>query len=566
MLFIRSAFVKSFPKMSKTTRPSALARTDSDSFCQTLFKKLFTHNMPLYATEQYNQNLNIRSYWDLYSYLIFAVVVILQLSNWHKLPLFLDCYYHLSVMRGFADAGGWVGVSFWDYAPFGRPHLYPPLFHILELIVFKCGASPILVAKIFDLSIYPLFLLCLWFVIRSIYSKETAFFSLLLSISSYPLYLSIVNNIPFTIAFIFGFLSFYFIKKQKILSAVLALALSLYTHSLMSSLMALSLMFYGFFLSDDRKTCLWVIFWAILAASPLIFHQLKYMAFIHPLRMMEFYYAQINPFFYILAVFGLVLALKKRGEHLFFVALSIVMLGLLFTNRDRFFSGHGLIPIIFLAALFLEHFWKKISVKQNRRGLFFFWATVIFVFFVLTPIVIISPLKKYPVFLCSSWIVPASDSTGGIYAEKGGTFYYPRLIDEAVRIVEQNSSQDDILFSNYNYGGGIISALAHRATSGAMLLEVLPFRDLGTVKAARFVLWFKDPGGIFPPGLSDAIGHFFLKKVAETELVYLYVNEGSTFKKKVVRARVPFGVCVLILAGILFVIVFDCKNRFLKKK
>lgn len=207
----------------------------------------------------------------------------------------------------------------------------------------------------------------------------------------------------------------------------------------------------------------------------------------------------------------------------------------------------------------------EISGFNPGGAQYFFWATVMFVFFVFTPLVVISPLKKFPVFLYGSWIAPASDSTEGIYAEKGGTFYYPGLIDEAVRTVQQNSSQDDILFSNYNYGGGIISALSHRATSGAMLLEVLPFQDLDALKAARFVLWFKDPEGIFPPGLSDAIRHYGLKKAAETQLVYLYANEGSTFKKKVVRARVPFGVCVLILAGVFFLIVFDSKNMFLKK-
>jgi len=518
MLSIRSAFVKSFPN---------------------------------------DQDLNIRSGWDIFSYLIFAVVIILQISNWHKLPLFLDCYYHLSVMRGFADAGGWVGVSFWDYAPFGRPHLYPPLFHILELIVFKCGASPILVAKIFDLAIYPLFLLCLWSVIRSIYSKETAFFSLLLSVSSYPLYLSLVNNIPFTIALIFGFSSFYFIKRKRILSAILMLALSLYTHSLMSFLMVLTIMLYGFFLRDDRKSCLWVIFWAILMASPLIFHQLKYVAFIHPLRVMEFYYAQINPCLYALAILGLVIALKKKGDYLFFVALGIVMCVLLFTNRDRFFSGHGLVPVIFLAALCLERFFMEFSGKDNIRILFLFWVIVIGVFFVVTPLVVISPYNESPTIFYNSWVVPADYTKQGIYAEKGGTFYYPKLIGEAVRAVEQNSDKDDIIFSNYNYGGGIISVLAHRATSKAMLLEVLPFKEVDAIEAARFVLWYKDPAGIFPLGLADVIRSYNLKKVAETELVYLYVNEISTFKKKVVPARVPFGFCVLILMCIVIAFVFE---------
>ncbi len=497
---------------------------------------------------------NRRPSWDLYSYLIFVAVVMLQISNWHRLPLFLDCYYHLSVMRGFADAGGWVGLSFWDYASFGRPHLYPPLFHILELIVFKCGASPILVAKIFDVSIYPLFLVCFWFIIRSIYSRQAAFFALLLSISSYPLYLSLVNNIPFTIALIFGFLSFYFIKKKRMLSAILMLALSLYTHSLMSFVMIISIMLYGIFFSNDRKACFWAVFWAILLASPLICHQLKYLAFMHKIRVMEFYYAQINPSLYILAIFGLAIALKKKGEYLFFVALGIAIFVLFFTNRDRFFSGHGLIPAVFFAALCLEHFFKKVSERKSRRGLFFFWAVIVGVFFVLTPLVVISPYKKSPTLFYNSWIVPAGDSTKDIYAEKGGTFYYPRLIDEAVRAVSQNSNQDDIIFSNYNYGGGIISVLSHRATSNAMLLEVLPFKDIDAISASSFVLWFKDPDGIFPLELKNAVRRYNLKKVTETELVYLYANEGCTFKKKVIQAKVPFGVCVLILMGVFFVI------------
>src|SRR5512136_318206 len=97
---------------------------------------------------QFNKKLSI-SHWDFYSCVIFFIAIFFQVLQWPRLPLFIDCYYHLSVAQGFSDAGGWVGRAFWEYAPYGRPHLYPPFFHILELFLYKSGLDFITIARFF---------------------------------------------------------------------------------------------------------------------------------------------------------------------------------------------------------------------------------------------------------------------------------------------------------------------------------------------------------------------------------------------------------------------------------
>src|SRR5207249_1007718 len=110
--------------------------------------------------------------------------------------------------NGFNRAGGYVPHAFWEYAPYGRANLYPPLFHFLLLGLIKSGLSLIIIARLMDLVTFPLFLIVIWLVIRSIYGQRIAFFSVALAASCYSFYLCSSNFIPVTLAFIGGLLSF----------------------------------------------------------------------------------------------------------------------------------------------------------------------------------------------------------------------------------------------------------------------------------------------------------------------------------------------------------------------
>jgi hypothetical protein len=489
----------------------------------------------------------IFSRWDIYSYVILAVVLLFQVASWFKMPMFLDCYYHLSVMRGFNDAGGWVGTAFWEDAPVGRPHLYPPFFHLLELLFFKAGLGPIAIARLFDILIYPLFLFAVWHVLKNLYSLRLAFFSLFLLTSSYTLYLALLNNTPFTLAFIFGFLSYYSFVKSRYLASLLWLALSFYTHSLMPWLIVLAILLDCFFHAQERKYFFRVWLGALLLASPLLVHQLKFLNFVRTFRAVEFYYAELDPLLYLLALGGGILVVKSRRPATFFLALTLSLSLLLFTHRNRFLSGHGLIPLSLLAAVCLDEVWERLTRQGRLIFKVIFLSVLLFMFQLFTPLVCFTPLKKGPQLLTTTWLGEQTGLSTYFTSSKEKSVYYPKFMNEIVRLVREKTSEDDILFSNFSYAGGMVAVLSHRATSTAMLAEVRPFRPFDRIAFARFIVWFKDPEGGFSPYLAQAIEKYKLKKIGETELIYLYENEQSRFKRNVVASRLPLGLCFVFL-------------------
>lgn len=501
------------------------------------------------------------SRWDIYAYCILGVILLFQVTNWFKMPLFMDCYYHLSVMRGFDDAGGWVGRAFWENAPVGRPHLYPPLFHLLEWTLFKTGLGPITIARLCDVSIYPLLLFVVWSTVKNVYSSRLAFFGLFLLSSSYTLYLAILNNTPFSLAFIFGILAFYSFKRSKYLATLLWLVLSFYTHSLMSWLAVLALFMDTLLRAQERRHFLKIFLAAVALASPLFIHQLRFLSFVKFFRTNEFYFAELDLPVYLLALAGDFLVIKNRRSYSFFIALSASMAVLLWTNRDRFLSGQGLIPLMLLAAVAMDVVWEGLD-KQGKMSLrVAFFAAAILVFHFFTPLVCFTPLKRGPNIIMTSWLRNQIGWGSAFTSSKEKTLYYPKFIQEIVRLIKQKTGQDDIIFSNYNYVGGMVAVLSHRATSDAMLPEIKPFQSFDEIGCARCILWFKSPEEQFPQILTQLIDKYNLKKVGETELAFIYENEKTPFKRRVLPARAPFGACFFLLFLAAGGIWFDLKNK-----
>lgn len=509
----------------------------------------------------FKKDIGRLSRWDSYAYVLLSVAVLFQALVWQKMPLFMDCYYHLAVMRGFNDAGGWVGTAFWEYAPYGRPHLYPPLFHLLELALFKCGVTAITVARLFQFSIYPFFLFVSWRFLRRFFSQETAFFGLFLLFSSFALYLSIVILIPFTLALLLGLAAFYFSERSKWISASLSLALAFYAHHLMAWLLIFAFLLYAFLSRRNIRAYVLVCLAAILGAAPFLWHQIRYLSFVSTAHALEFYFAHVNVLLIGLALFGIPVAFRRGKQYLFLVALAVSMAMLLFIYRNRFLSGQGLVPLCFLSAIFLETAWQQLKTKRFVfRSVFFAGLTLIFYFF--TPVLELSPLRAHPGSKLISRL-PKEENyekwADNVFQQEE-TFYHPRLVNDVVRLITENSKEGDILCPNFNYGGGMFSVLSHRATSDAMLSEVKPFVPFDEIKHARLVLWFKDPSGAFPAELPLLIKRYGLKKAGETDLAYLYLNEKAHFHSRVIPASVPFGACLGILFLVVLAVILENKS------
>src|SRR3990167_1371545 len=88
--------------------------------------------------------------WDFYSKLMILSYCLLQFIRWPLLPQFMDIYYHLLTAWGFIQAGGYSGWDFWQYAPAGRIHIYPPLLHIVLAFFIKSGISKIILVKFLE--------------------------------------------------------------------------------------------------------------------------------------------------------------------------------------------------------------------------------------------------------------------------------------------------------------------------------------------------------------------------------------------------------------------------------
>ena len=88
-------------------------------------------------------------------------------------PVHLDSYYHLSMARAFEKAGGVVVKDFWQYAPYGRPNLYPPFTHLLLLVLVKLNFKLITALKLVSFFVFPALLVTLAFVIRYFFSSKT---------------------------------------------------------------------------------------------------------------------------------------------------------------------------------------------------------------------------------------------------------------------------------------------------------------------------------------------------------------------------------------------------------
>ncbi|MDD5020158.1 MAG: glycosyltransferase family 39 protein [Candidatus Omnitrophica bacterium] len=493
----------------------------------------------------------LRPRWDFYAGLIFLSVMMFQAASWYRFPLFLDDYYHLAVVQGFRDAGGWVGQAFWEYAPAGRPHLYPPLLHIIQLSVYYLGADLIAIARLSNVVVYPFFLFVCWFVARRIVGARPAFWLAFLLTSSESLYLAVINNIPFTLAFCFGLWSYLALDKGRWAAAAAALGLSFYTHNLVPWLFLTAYIVYAFFERDKRAIVGRAVVGALFLSFPLLVHQARYISYVRMVRLMDFYYVRFHLGLMAVAVPGIWSSLRRKGLCRFLLVLGAVFLCLTVTHRSRLFSGHGLFFLCFFGAMALDRFWELLPHGDRSRKAVCA-AVLIFIFHILGAHIVWDPVARKVSHVVGDtpvlyWLGRPQEAAG-IKAE---TIFYPKWIMQCVRMVTDRTERGDILFSNYNYAGGMVAVLSHRATSCAMLPEVRPFRDDDPVAGARWILWFKDASGALPPDMGLLAVTYALEPVEETEIAILWKRGAVVQQERVVASKFPFGICLAFVMGLL---------------
>ncbi len=155
-------------------------------------------------------------------------------------PVMMDDWYHISVIRAVYERQGVQLWNDWEFAPYGRPHLYPPLFHaagatlgVALNAVFALGTQgSILSAFLFLKAVsYPLLLFSVWWLSRKLFSsEEAALYSLLLVMGVFAIFFAAEVILPSAFALaLLNFLAFFFAERRKVASVLLLAAIA-YTH------------------------------------------------------------------------------------------------------------------------------------------------------------------------------------------------------------------------------------------------------------------------------------------------------------------------------------------------
>lgn len=520
------------------------------------------------------------SRWDYYSLVIILFAITIQLLKWDLLPIFVDVYYHLLTAAGFNEAGGWVHSCFWEYAPVGRPQLYPPLLHIIILFFLKLGIPFLVVGKLIQFAIYPLLLFTIWYVIRVIFDKRQAFFTTVLIFAPYSFYLTAISTSAASLSLIFCLLSLLFFEREKIITSALFLGIAFYTHGYTSWIFLIVFIFYGILNRKKVALSLKVVLIALCFASPFIIFQFLHRDyFLFQRNIVENYYIELNLFDWALFLLGLITCLKNKGKHYMLVALFLSSTIFLLSGPVfRYLSFYGIMSIVFMNAVFLNNFYNSLNKKRKV-----IYLGAIFGFcFIFSPTLNIDlserRMSRVPkeVFSENEKLVFKKGAIVTLdyldsnlvnfilYCAKADvrgnevSIYFPRLFREIIDVVVTNTEEDDIIYSNLPPLGGVMSLLSQRSTSSAMLSEMKPYSIFDQIFVSKLIVWYKDPYDIEKEPFS-LVENYHLKKIADTKLAFIYGNPKCSFKKQALSATISYKILFVLMFLVFILIVWSAK-------
>jgi hypothetical protein len=312
--------------------------------------------------------------YDLLTLGVIALFTLITFLRFDIYPVFVDIYYHSSVAVSFEKAGGIVLWDFWEFAPVGRPHLYPPFLHSLMLF-FSEFLAPMTVAKMVSCIMFPASQVTVWLFAREIYSRKAGFYSvLLLSSSEQYFQLQAVTSAAALVLVLIP-LIFLAFEKRRHIAAVILLALSLYTHVGMGPIALSSFALYTV-VQDRRKDGLKIVITSLLLFIPWGLHLLSHGESLSANSPQSGGSILIFP--WILGIIGAYVSIKRKKEFLIPVCLLICMIPMAFTYMGRF-TGHTILPLALLSGIALSHI--DDSFTRNQRIGFALASMIIFSLF-----------------------------------------------------------------------------------------------------------------------------------------------------------------------------------------
>jgi len=480
--------------------------------------------------------------YDVLALGIIVVSTLLSLKRLNIFPVFVDIFYHMSTAKGFDIAGGIVLHDFWEFAPLGRTHLYPPLLHVIMAFMYEF-LPMVTVGKIISFIMFPLVQLSVFFYTREIFDRKTAFYVVLLITIPFNFYRSQALTNATSLVLVLTPLIFWAVEKNKLLSSVILMSLALYTHISMSHIVGAALIIYAVTNKDKRKMILKTLAFSYLLFLPWMIHILINYGEMTSETFGTILQSEIHliPMFF--GFIGLVYCFLKKKYYYLPAMYFLSMIVILYKYPMRFWA-HIALGISILGGISLSEIENSILRNQKRYGLRIgFVVAILFLigFNLFDPVFSTTPLgnefeNKDPTILTL---------TKGNIAP---SLITPETMD-LCRIVESNTEPDDIFFITNPTIGCLITSVTGRSQMQGMWHEVQP--DLKTPPSAA-KLFIADTNFLNEAKKRNPDFLRNLTYVGETERYIVFLQERPITAK----SKIPNTVFPKILAYILLFLSF----------
>ncbi len=365
---------------------------------------------------------------------------------------------------------------------------------------------------------FPLTLITLWFVTRSIFNERIALFSVIFlgSILSFFWKSAVLSAASLTQ--ILGLLAFYAIEKDKKIATPVLFTLMLYSHIAIPYFYFASFIVYAFFRKEKRKLIFTSSLISFAAFSPWLIHLLKNMQYLHSnnaIAQRDILVPKSVPIYIFLYGFGIVGAIYsiiRKKEYLWPLILLILLIPIAFFYPSRFWDAHAFIPLSILAAFGTWYLCVFIlKAAGNKKTISYVILFVLIIATIIkTPVLNVSKIPN--VSLVNSTL-PAlikvnrnneSLLRNGSRNDVPNSILNERNLQLATFIKTKVQQGETVYIPNGALADFIFAFSKHPVSSG-MLKEVKPYKRPLPTDCAFFII----PGNVegLPPGLNS---HFIL--------------------------------------------------------
>ena len=474
-------------------------------------------------------------------------------ARWPGFPLSLDPYYHLLIARQVVDAGGPLAYEWWELAPVGRPHLYPPLLHLLLALLLKIGLSPVAVIRLASVTLPVALLVSLYVVSRRLAGPSTALAALGAALTPFAFHLHCAITLAATVGMVELLWLFAALEERRPLAAGCLLGLLCYTHLGLPGIALIVLLSHAAVRGEAAWRALGRASWGLLLVVPWWLHLFRARPGLQVTARLENVGIEVMPVMLLAAAAGLGRCWRFKGTLTWFAACWAGFLALAPRHSYRWLNGEGMLPLLLLAGVGIERVVERAAQGRGRRRVAA--GLLAGLVLLLAPALVRTDEGwdwRWPD--AAPWHLMGSPLV--IRKERDATFLAPPVRRLAAMAAAQ-TQPSEILWSNAPYALGLIAALAHRPMSSAMFNEVGPSRPFDPIAAAHLVVFFKVgriPGWV---SLTD-LRPYALRPVAEDEVAILYRRSGGTAEgARPPQAAVPLAAAVAGLALLLGLCVWD---------